>query len=45
MALNAALLLGALIGPAMAEALGLPLALGVSALLRFLTAVGILLGA
>ena len=45
LALNAALLLGALIGPAMAGAMGVPLALAVSAVLRFLTAVGILLWA
>ena len=45
LALNAALLLGALIGPAIAGALGLPLALGISVLLRFLMAIGILLWA
>ena len=45
LALNAALLLGALIGPAIAGAIGLPLALGTSALLRFLMAISILLWA
>jgi MFS family permease len=43
--LNAALLLGSLLGPALASTLGLPQALAVSAVLRLLTAVGILLWA
>jgi hypothetical protein len=39
--LNAALLLGSLLGPTIARAPGLPLALAVSALLPLLTAIGI----
>jgi MFS family permease len=45
LALNAALLSGSLTGPALAGVLGLPLTLAVSTVLRFLTAIGILLWA
>ncbi|MCL7452810.1 MAG: hypothetical protein M8467_07150, partial [Anaerolineae bacterium] len=43
--LNAGLLSGSLLGPVLAGALGLPQTLAVSAALRFLMAVGILLWA